>query len=122
MGSKLDSKYPEDKGGSNFPDIAASWKALKFSWFRRLVTSESTWKNIFILNLTKTCNYSLNSFMSTLGTVDNNNVANMYPSSFWSECIRSISPLMLEQIKLSPEKILTYPIWGSSIFIKGPEI
>ena len=29
---------------------------------------------------------------------------------------------MLEQIKLSPEKILTYPIWGSSVFIKGHEI
>ena len=120
--SKLDSKYPEDKGGLNFPDIAASWKAFKFSWFRRLVTSESAWKNIFILNLTKTCNLSLNSFLCTLGTVDYNNVAKKYPSSFWSECIRSISPLMLEQIKLSPEKILTYPIWGSSVFIKGHEI
>ena len=41
---------------------------------------------------------------------------------FWSECLRSIKPLMLEHLKNAPENLTSYPIWGSNVFIMNSAI
>ena len=39
--SSNDAKQPESRGGLNFLDIQSSWSAFIFSWFRRIVNSNS---------------------------------------------------------------------------------
>ena len=49
------------------PDIYASFTAFRFSWFRRLVNSQSAWKYIFTLNLLNTFGIDIQDFFTTFG-------------------------------------------------------
>ena len=119
--SRNDAKQPETRGGLGFPDIQSSWLSYKFSWFRRLAKSTSAWKKIFELNL-ETIGINLNMFYTTLGISEYKKISKVFPNSFWSECLNAVKPLMLEHLKNVPENILSYPIWGSTVFIKATAI
>lgn len=113
-------KLPETRGGLNFPDLITSWQAFKFSWIRRLITSKSSWKQIFTLNLSNSYNINLDHFLTSIGTVEYSNVAKKFPNSFWSECLSSISLIMREHLKNNtPEDIITYPLWSSNVFLRN---
>ena len=117
-----DAKQPESRGGLGFPDISSSWTSFKFSWFRRLVHSHSAWKDIFSLNIEENFNLNLEDFCSNVGTVDYDKMSKKLSNPFWSECLRSIKPLMLEHLKNAPENLTSYPIWGSNVFIMNSAI
>ena len=117
-----DAKQPESREGLGFPDIFSSWTAFKFSWFRRLVHSHAAWKDIFILNIEENFNLNLDEFCSNVGTVYYDKMSKKLSNPLWSECLRSIKPLMLEHLKNAPENLTSYPIWGSNVFIMNSSI
>ena len=110
-----DAKQSESRGGLNFPDIISSWK----SWFRRLedTKNKSTWKFIFAHNLLNTFHISIDTFLNTIGTLEYDRISKKFPNLFWSECLHLIKPFLLEHLKMHPEDIATFPIWGSSVFM-----
>ena len=117
-----DAKQPESREGLGFPDIFFSWTAFKFSWFRRLVHSHAAWKDIFSLNIEENFNLNLDEFCSNVGTVYYDKMSKKLSNPLWSECLRSIKPLMLEHLKNAPENLTSYPIWGSNVFIMNSSI
>ena len=112
-------KQSESRGGLNFPDIVSSWKAFKFSWFRRLRNNDSSWKHIFAYNLLNNFNLDLDTFQNKLGTLEYDRISKSFPNTFWVQCLHLIKPFLLEHLKMHPDNILTYPIWGSSVFMRN---
>ena len=43
-----DAKLPEKLGGLNVPDIENFWISFKFSWIRKLITSQAFWPKIIL--------------------------------------------------------------------------
>ena len=84
--------------------------------------SHSAWKDIFSLNIQENFNLNLDDFCSNVGTVDYDKMSKKLSNPFWSECLRSIKPLMLEHLKNAPENLTSYPIWGSNVFIMNSAI
>ena len=115
--ARIDSKHSEIKGGLNFPDVQSSWNSYKFSWFRRLAKSKTSWSKIFELNLTNSLNISLDIFFTELGTLEYTRLEKIFPNTFWKSCIHVVKPLLLEHLRMHPDNIIIYPIWGSSVFM-----
>ena len=44
--NREDAKLPENYGGLGMPDLLKFWTAFKFSWLRRLITTNSFWPKI----------------------------------------------------------------------------
>ena len=107
------------QGGLSMPDIKSSWMSYKMAWFRRLYNSNAKWTDIFNLLINKVHNnYSLSNFF-TLGLNDYDVLGKKTDSSFWSECIKTIKPFMLELVKQYPEKLLVTVLWGSVFFTQN---
>ena len=117
--ARQDSKQAENRGGLNFPDILSSWNSFKFAWFRRLAKSKTSWKQIFEHNLITSANYSLDTFFTTLGTIDYCRLEKIFPNTFWKGCLHVVKPLLLEHLRMHPDNIIIYPIWGSSVFMRN---
>lgn len=120
--ARADAKQPETRGGLGFPDIESSWTSYKFAWFRRMISSESIWKKIFEINLSRYSNTNIDDFFQTMGTVEYNKLAKKITNPFWSQCLLSIKPLMQGFLKNHPEKLLSYPIWGSNLFVRNSNL
>jgi hypothetical protein len=120
--ARLDAKQPQARGGMGFPDIFSSFMAFRFSWFRRLVGSHSAWKYIFTTTLLDAFRIDIQTFFTSMGTMEYDKIAKKYPNPFWKDCLLSIKPLMLEHLKNAPENFSSYCIWGSSIFIRNSAI
>ena len=114
--ARIDAKQPQTRGGLGFLDIHASFTAFRFSWFRRLVNSRSAWKYIFTLNLMNS--FGIDTFFTSIGTVEYDRISKKFPNPFRKDCPISIKPLMLEHLKNAPE----YPIWGSSLCVMNSAI
>ena len=108
----------ESRSGLKFPDIFSSWSAFKFSWFRRIAKSNNSWKEIFVHNLSR-LNVEFNIFFTDLDTIEYTRITKKFQNSFWSNWLNVIKPFVLEHIKMHPDNILFYPLWGSSIFMRA---
>ena len=64
----------------------------------------------------------IQTFFTSTGTAEYDKIARKFPNPFWKDCLLSIKPLMLEHLKNAPEYFSSYPIWGSSIFIKNSAV
>ena len=64
-----------------------------------------------------TSHISIDTFLTTVGTIDYDRISKKFSNSFWSECLHLIKPFLLEHLKMHPEDIITFPIWGSSVFM-----
>ena len=120
--ARIDAKQPQSRGGLGFPDIHASFTAFRFSWFRRMVNSRSAWKYIFLLNLLNSFGIDEHTFFTAIGTAEYDKIAKKFPNPFWKDCLLSIKPLMLEHLKNAPEYFSSYPIWGSSLFVRNSAV
>ena len=109
---RKDAKQSEILGGLNVPDVISSWKSFKISWFRRLESSKNknSWKYIFAHNMLNTSHITIDTFLTTTGTLEYNRIAKNFPNLFWTECLQLIKPFMLEHLKMHPEDIITFPI------------
>ena len=113
-------KKAESKGGLNFPDLLSSWRAFKISWFRRLLSSNATWADIFEHNLSKIHrDIDKKSLIYKCGTFITHQISNRFPNKFWAECLKIWKPSMLDLLAQCPEDFLTFPIWGSHIFMQN---
>ena len=56
--SKEHVKLPEKKGGLGLPDVEKFWKSLKFSWLRRLSSTEAFWPKILLKTMEEKADFS----------------------------------------------------------------
>ena len=95
-------------------DLAKFWQAFKFSWFRRMSTTNSVWPNILekCIQLTVGGGQSINQILQ-LGPTEFNKLAKNIANPFWKEVFAVVRPIMEGAIFTSPEKFLLSPFWGN---------
>ena len=54
-----DAKLPVILGGLNVPDIEQFWYSFKFSWLRRLISTQAFWPNIILQTISQVQNRTL---------------------------------------------------------------
>jgi len=123
--ARKEAKTSEFKGGLNFPDINSSWLAFKVSWFRRLYNDDVDicWKKIFI-ELISEAGFTddLSTFLNIITDLPILKRRPILNNKFWTECISSIKPTMLEFHKEYPEVYLSSSFWGSQIYLRNGNI
>ena len=65
--------------------------------------NKSSWKHIFSHNMLNTSHITIDTFLTTAGTLEYNRIAKNFPNLFWTECLHLIKPFMLEHLKMHPE-------------------
>ena len=116
--SRDDAKLPEKFGGLNMPDIEQFWLSFKFSWLRRLLTTNAFWPHIVMNQISKVQNDIVNpSQLLQLGPSLVQNIAKKITNLFWKQVLLSIVNMMEGAIFTYPEKIGNSPFWYNP-FIK----
>ena len=118
--ARVDAKKPETEGGLNMPDIDASWKSFKLSWLRRLYTTNSVWKDIFIANLRESMpDVSVEDIFSSFGTFDLLDLRKKVKLSFWAEVFYTLKNYLVDAVHDCPSLINYCYIWKSCFFMRN---
>ena len=90
-----DTKLDWSKGGMDFPDIKTSWKAFKFSWLRRMMTTKGTWVEVLRDSLQpKFIFKNLQSAMANLDLIQLSRSSKHIRNAFWREIFKTIPEMI----------------------------
>ena len=121
--SREDCKLPEKLGGLGMPDVEKFWLAFKFSWLRRLLTSESYWpqiilKQISIIHGSKVTASQLlqfgPSYLCKLGKKLKN--------KFWSQTLTSTVQVSEGEAFCNPERLMFSSFWHNPLIRRNNKI
>ena len=100
-------KLTEKAGGLGMIDLRSFWTALKFSWFRRMLTTSAFWPKLLEMNVSKHLNTNTTiSELIHLGPTTFQKVGEKFGNLFWKEVFVSVQAVMQGALFCSPEKIL----------------
>ena len=107
-----DTKLPLNFGGFSIPDINKFWSAVKFSWFRRLLTSNSFWPRLVLNSVSKVLNTETSLIdIFQLGATKIAEISKSLYNQFWKQ-VFSTAPLITEGALFTfPEKIISSPLF-----------
>ena len=108
---------PVSQGGLGMVDIKSFWAALKFSWIRRISTSEAFWTKILNEELAKS-HHSTNSMLS-LGPLDLAGLSKQIKNKFWSNVFKVASSMTTAAAYAMPNKLMLFPIFRNTLFKVG---
>ena len=107
-------KLPEKAGGLGMIDLKDFWSALKFSWFRRLLSTSAFWPKVLELNVSRALETDLTiSDIVHFGPSTFTLVGKKMSNLFWKEVFGSVQAVMKGALFCSPEKILLSSFWGN---------
>ena len=118
-----DSKLPEKLGGLGMPDVEQYWLSFKFSWVRRLLTSESYWPHI-LMDRISTCQgkHITIGEMFQLGPYLLAKIGKTIGNKFWSQVLLTL-PKMSENFAFcEPELLLETSFWYNSSIKRGNKV
>ena len=103
-------------GGLNMFNFTIFLKALKTTWFRRLILRpEAPWSKLFELIM----NNTINNFI-LLGPEHFIKAKNMTTNNFWADVFESTHSILKNQRLLKNQHILTSPLWYNQKISEDP--
>ena len=103
---RQDAKLPYKEGGLSVPDVSFFWTAFKFSWIRRLITSNSFWPQLMLHNVSKILNRKINeSQLLQLGISRFAFISSKIENPFWKQVFASIPAIVEGALFIYPEKL-----------------
>ena len=116
--SRKDIIKPVSKGGLGMVQVDVFWKALKFSWFRRLATSNDIWPQILLSELAQE-NVTSTSQILFAGPSELKSWANRIRNPFWKEVLNIGAETITEASYAKPEQFSLFPICSNPLFKIG---
>ena len=114
------SKLAEKAGGLGVPDIKSFWQALKFSWFRRALSTSAFWPSIFTEEIKGLVGYDVKiSDILQFGPNKLKCLGGKIKNNFWKQTLSSVTPFMQGALFCYPEKIVIAPIWDNPIVTRN---
>ena len=115
-----DTKLPVTYGGLAMPDINIFWTAFKFSWLRRLLTTNSFWPKILLKSVSEILNYEVSACeLLQLGASKLVEISKRIKNPFWKQVLFSTLPLTENAIFYYPEKILNTPFFFNPLVVRN---
>ena len=85
-----DTKLPVKLGGLGVPDVLKFWTAFKFSWFRRMLNTQSFWPKLVLKNISSTLNYKISACeLLQLGASKLVEISKSLKNPFWKQVLGS---------------------------------
>ena len=107
-----DCKLPVKLGGLGMPDISKFWSSFKFSWFRRLLSTEAFWPKILLKNVSKVTNNTLTvSELLQLGATKLAEISRKIQNPFWKQVLSTAMPITLGAAFCFPENFSSSPFF-----------
>ena len=107
-----DCKLPIKLGGLGMIDVSKFWTAFKFSWFRRLLSTEAFWPKILLENISTSTNLSVTICeLLSLGASKISEIAKKISNPFWKQVLGTAFPVASNYIFCHPEKIIESPFF-----------
>ena len=94
------------------------WESLKFSWYRRLTSSEDTWPKILLSELSINQVTSINQILFA-GPSELKNWAKTIKNPFWSEILTIGAKMITEASYAKPELFSLFPLFHNPLFKIG---
>ena len=117
--SRDHAKLKENAGGLGVPDIKTFWLSLKFSWFRRALSTNSFWPKILLNEVQDITELEIKSVDDIMiqGPNEIGNIGKKLSNQFWKQVFSSVGPIMQGAISCYPEKMFTAPLWENPLFL-----
>ena len=121
--SREDAKLPEKLGGLGMPDIEKFWSAFKFSWVRRLITSESYWPNIIMTQISQLLGQQTTPCqLFELGPTKLCHLSKSLKNKFWAQVLQTTVPLIEGEIFCRPEKLVLSSVWHNPLIRRNNKV
>ena len=121
--SRNDAKLPEHMGGLNVPNVEKFWEAFKFSWFKRIMLTNSFWPKI----LSEQIHISLGAEFDphqllTLGPAFLCQIGKKLKNKFWNQTLTSVINVFKGIIFCSPEKLTQSTFWNNPLIRRNNKV
>ena len=121
--TREDTRLPEKLGGLGMPDIENFWLAFKFSWLRRLLTSESYWPNILRQQISKIHKKDLSvSQLLELGPCLLGKIGKSLKNIFWGQVLQSTIKIVEGGAFCKPETIIFNTFWYNPLIRRNNKV
>ena len=118
--NREDSKLPLHMGGLGMPDISKFWTAFKFSWFRRLISTDSFWPQILMEQVNDILGYTINIFeLLQLGASKLHQISKLLKNNFWKQVLGTAIQITEGAAFCYPEKIISSPFWHNTLVLRN---
>ena len=118
-----DAKLPEKLGGLNVPDIENFWLSFKFSWFRRLCSTQSFWPNIILQEISQIQNQPTTiSEILNFGPTLLGNVGKKLSNKFWQQVLLSARNISENAIFCHPQKLSLSSFWQNPLIKRNNKV
>ena len=105
------------------PDVEKFWSAFKFSWVRRLITSDSYWPNIIIAQVSQLLGQQITPCqLFELGPAKLCNLSKSLKNKFWAQVLQSTVPIIEGEIFCRPEKLPLSPVWHNPMIRRNNKV
>ena len=121
--SRIHAKLPEKMGGLGMIDIKDFWLSFRFSWFRRLITTDAFWPNILCSSISKITGNSVDvNAILDMGPTKITAIGKKLKNKFWKEVFSAVIPILDGAMFSHPTKILSASFWNNPLFIRNRPI
>ena len=121
--NREDAMLPEKWGGLGTPDIQKFWTAFKFSWLRRLLTTNSFWPTIIQMQVNKILGYEISvTDILKLGSSKLNQISKQLKNDFWKQVFGSIISITEGAAFCYPEKFLSTPFFHNNLVMRNNKV
>ena len=121
--SREDSKLPEKLGGLGMPDIEQFWQAFKFSWLRRLLTTNSFWPSILLNQVSVIQDKNISSCqLLELGPCLVLKIAKSLKNKFWAQVLSTTIKMAECAVFCNPEKMIYSSFWYNPIIRRNNKV
>ena len=121
--SRNHAKLPESSGGLGMIDVKDFWQSFRFSWFRRLINTDSYWPNILFDSISKISGEAIDmSKLFEMGPSKFSHIGKKLKNCFWKEVFMTEAPTLQGALFCHPEKILLTSFWDNPLIVRNRPI
>ena len=121
--SRADSKLPERFGGLGMPDIEQYWLSFKYSWLRRILTTESYWPNILLSQISHLQGENISAGqLLQLGPCLLAKIGKSLKNKFWGQVLQSTIKMSEGAAYCKPEMIIFGSFWFNPLISRNNKV
>ena len=121
--NREDAKLPLTEGGLGMPDIPKFWTGFKFSWFRRLLTTDSFWPKIIQIHVNEILGANMTiSDIVQLGASKLKQISKSLKNNFWKQVFSSVTDITEGASFCCPEKLLSSPFLYNNLVLRNNKV
>ena len=114
-----DTKLPIKQGGLSMPDIQSFWTAFKFSWIRRLLTTDAFWPQLLLEDMGRLMGGKVSApDLLQCGVSKLQSVSKEMHNPFWKQVLACTKIIADGALDLYPEKIMQSPLYHNPAIIR----